>query len=296
VVYGVQTARGLCMDKGARQDITMIKDLIVNLSSRGTDDRAGDYAISLAREFDAHVSAVAFAYEAVPIGMLGDGAPEFIDELMKEAEENATAAVAKFEAAARGSGLSAEARWISASFAGTADTFACMTRRFDLSVLAQPSPDEKTPHPLIIEAALFDAGRPVLLVPYIQRSGVKLDRILVGWDGSRSAARAVGDALPFLKRAKSVEIVTVGERAKSDEVPGADIAHHLARHGVTIEVKEIVAADVDVANVLLSHANDISADLMVIGGYGHSRFREFVLGGVTRSILATMTIPTLLSH
>jgi len=113
---------------------------------------------------------------------------------------------------------------------------------------------------------------------------------------SRSAARAVGDAMPFFKRAKTVEVVVVGDRPKSKEIPGADIAHHLARHGVTVEVKEIVAADVDAANVLLSHAADTSADFMVMGGYGHSRLREFILGGVTRSILNSMTVPVLMSH
>ena len=275
----------------------MIKDLVLNLSTTEGDNTAANYAISLAREFDAHLAAVAFAYEAIPVAMLiDDGAPEWIDELMKEAEDDAKAAVARFEEATRGSGISAEVRWMTASFAGTADLFGRIARRFDLSVVRQAEPDRKTPDPLIIEAALFDAGRPVLVVPYIQKSGIKLDRILVGWDGSRSAARAVGDAMPFLKRAKAVEVVVVGDRMKSNEIPAADIAHHLARHSVTVEVKEIVAADIDAANVLLSHAADSSADFMVMGGFGHSRLREFVLGGVTRSILATMTVPTLMSH
>jgi nucleotide-binding universal stress UspA family protein len=119
---------------------------------------------------------------------------------------------------------------------------------------------------------------------------------MVCWDGSRSAARAVGDAMPFLVRAKVVEVVIVGGGVKTDEIAGADIAQHLARHGAKVELKQIVAPDIDAANALLSHAADVSADLMVMGGYGHSRLREFVLGGVTRSILATMTVPTLMSH
>jgi nucleotide-binding universal stress UspA family protein len=277
----------------------MLKNLIVNLPT-GTDagdNATADYAISLAREFDAHLAAVAFAYEAVPIAMLGDDiSPDIIDELQKEAEKAAKAAVAKFEEAIRGSGISAEVRWMTASFAGTADLFGRIARRFDLSIVRQAEPDKSTPDHLVVEAALFDSGRAVLMVPYILKSGVKLDRILVCWDGSRSAARAVGDALPFLKRAKAVEIVVVGDKAKSKEIPGADIGHSLARHGVKVEVKEIVATDMDAANVLLSHAADSAADFMVMGGYGHSRLREFVLGGVTRSILATMTVPTLMSH
>src|SRR5437763_17215486 len=124
----------------------------------------------------------------------------------------------------------------------------------------------------------------------------RIDRGLVCWDGSRNAARAVGDAMPFLRRSKTVEVLSIGEQPKSREILGADIAQHLARHGVKVEVKDIVAADMDAANTILSHAADISADFMVMGGYGHSRLREFVLGGVTRSILKTMTLPTLLSH
>jgi len=103
--------------------------------------------------------------------------------------------------------------------------------------------------------------------------------------------------MPFLHKAGAVEVVIVAsERPKSDEVAGADIGHHLARHGLNVEVKRIVSTDTDVANTLLSHAADISADFMVMGGYGHSRLREFVLGGVTRAILASMTVPVLMSH
>jgi nucleotide-binding universal stress UspA family protein len=134
------------------------------------------------------------------------------------------------------------------------------------------------------------------VVPYIQRTGIKLDRVMACWDGSRSAARAIADAMPLLGRAKAVEVVIASEHGKSDEIPGADIAQHLARHGLAIEVKQLVAPHAKTADVLLSHAADSAADLLVLGGYGHSRLREFVLGGVTRSILQTMTIPALMAH
>jgi len=134
-------------------------------------------------------------------------------------------------------------------------------------------------------------------VPYIQKAGLKLDKVLVCWDGSRSAARAAGDALPFLTRAGGIEVLIVaGERGKGDEIPGADIGHHLARHGLKVDVKRIVATESDVANTILSYVADSSADLIVMGGYGHSRLREFILGGVTRGILEAMTVPTLMSH
>jgi nucleotide-binding universal stress UspA family protein len=120
---------------------------------------------------------------------------------------------------------------------------------------------------------------------------------MVCWDGSHNSARAAADAMPFLVRAKVVEVVIVtGERGKSEELPGADIAKHLARHGLNVEINRIVASDKDVANTILSHAADADADFIVMGGYGHSRLREFILGGTTREILASMTVPTLMSH
>ena len=91
-------------------------------------------------------------------------------------------------------------------------------------------------------------------------------------------------------------MIVAGGRAKSDEVPGADIGQHLARHGLKVDVKRITSPDIDVASTILSYAADCSADMIVMGGYGHSRLREFVLGGVTRGILESMTVPTLMSH
>jgi nucleotide-binding universal stress UspA family protein len=150
---------------------------------------------------------------------------------------------------------------------------------------------------MIAETTLFESGRPLIIVPYIQKAPLKLDRVMVCWDGSRAAARAIADAMPLLERAGNIEVVTVAnERGKRDEIEGADIGQHLARHGLKVEVTRIARGDVDVIDALLSHAADSGADFMVMGGYGHSRLREFVLGGVTRSMLRTMTVPTLMSH
>jgi nucleotide-binding universal stress UspA family protein len=149
---------------------------------------------------------------------------------------------------------------------------------------------------LAIEAALFSSGRPVLVVPYIQSSGLRLDHVMVCWDGSRNAARAVADAMPFLRRAGSIEVVTVEDRDRRNQLIGAKIAEHLAHHGLKVELNPIVAVESDVPDTILSHAADTSADLIVMGGYGHSRLREFVLGGATSGILSAMTVPTLMAH
>ncbi len=276
----------------------MIKDIVLSLTKGADPDTTIDYAVSVAAAFEAHLAGVAFAYETVPAAMLIDDVPpDWIDELRMEAETAAKAALTKFEEAARRAGISAESRRLDASFAGTADLFGRIARRFDLSVVRQAEPEDQTPAELIIQAALFDAGRPVLVVPYVQTAALALDRVMVCWDGSRNAARATADAMPFLLRAKSIDVVIVSpERTKSDEIPGADIAHHLARHGLKVSVQRIVSADSDVANTLLSHAADTGMDFIVMGGYGHSRLREFVLGGATRGILAAMTVPVLMSH
>jgi nucleotide-binding universal stress UspA family protein len=276
----------------------MIKDIVLNLSVGAKHDVAADFAVSVASAFEAHLAAVAFVYEPIVPGSVFDGTVAGIIQAQRaEVEKAAQAAIATFEQAARRNGLSAEPRLLETGLAGAGDLFARLARRFDLAIVAQAEPDTAGPERLIVEAALFGSGRPVLIVPYIQRAGLKLDRAMVCWDGSRNAARAIADALPLLARAKAVEVVIVsGEPGKSDEIAGADIAQHLARHGLKVEVERLVARDIDITSTLLSRAADLGADLMVMGGYGHSRWREFVLGGATRGILASMTVPVLMSH
>ena len=276
----------------------MINDIVANLSVGISCNVATEFAVSVAAMLDSHVAGIAFRYE--PLVPLTDryGFPaEVMESQRAENEKRAKAAMAAFDEAARRAAVSAQSRTLDVPVASAPDVFAKIARRFDLAIMDQAEPDTPALERLLVEAALFDSGRPVLIVPYIQRKGLTLDRVIVAWDGSRSAARAVVDAMPLLVRAKATEVLTVAsEPAKSDEMPAADIAHHLARHGVKVEVDSIVTVETDVASTILSHAADISADLLVMGGYGHSRLREFVLGGVTRGILSSMTLATLMSH
>jgi len=276
----------------------MIKDLVVSLSVGASRDAAGPYAISVAEAFGAHVAGVAFSYEPViPPTIMGTIPAAFVESQRDENDRAANDARAKFDEAARRAGVSSESRTLSASLAGSADRFATIARRFDLAVVGQAEPERAAPEELIVENALFSSGRPVLVVPYIQKAELTLDRVMVCWDASRNAARAIADAMPFLKRARVIDVVIVAsERIKSDEIPGADIGQHLARHDLKVEVRRIVSPDTDVASTILSHAADTSADFVVMGGYGHSRLREFVLGGATRGILSAMTVPVLMSH
>jgi nucleotide-binding universal stress UspA family protein len=275
----------------------MIKDIVVNLSVEGSR-QATDFAVSVASAFGAHLAGVAFQYEPiVPATDMGGIPVDLIEIQRADNEKRAGDARAAFEEAARRAGLSFESRVVEASVAGASDGFGRIARRFDLSVVGQAEPEKSTFDELIIEGALFESGRPVLVVPYIQRAGLSLNHAMVCWDGSRNAARAVADAMPFLIKANKVDVVTiVGEKGKSDELPGADIAEHLARYGLKVELRRESLGDIDVANNILSLASDLSTDFLVMGGYGHSRLREFILGGATRGILSAMTVPTLMSH
>ena len=275
----------------------MIKDIVVNLGS-GASSPTADFAISVAETFEAHLTGVAFVYDAmIPGTALGGIPPEFIELQRSEAEKAASGAIGHFEQAAKRSGISYESRMLNASIAGAAEELGKLARRFDLAIVGQANRDEGEPADVVDESVLFESGRPVVVVPFIQKAGLKLDRVMVCWDGSRAATRAVANSMPFLKKAKQVEVVLVTSKGfKIDEAPGADLAKHLARHDLQVVLKRITSPDIDIASTILSYAADTSADMIVMGGYGHSRLREFVLGGVTRGILESMTVPTLMSH
>ena len=275
----------------------MIKDIVVNLGL-GTHDPAGDYAISVAEAFGAHVLGIAVAYEPViPGTVMGGIPPEIIESQRAESNQKARTAVSRFEQAVKRTGVSGETRTISASISGAADQIGRIGRRFDLVIVGQPERQMSLPDEVVDESVLFESGRPVIFVPFIQKGGMKLDHIMVCWDGSRAASRAIADAMPFLKKAKQVEVVIIADKpGKKDEIAGADLGQHLARHGLKVDVKRITSPEIDVPSTILSYAADSSADMIVMGGYGHSRLREFVLGGATRGLLEAMTIPVLMSH
>ncbi len=274
----------------------MIKDIIVNLSVSKNDSVARNYAVSVAAALRAHLTGVAFVYD--PVIPISDGGYIPAEVIETQRADNATAAEAtikSFSAATDRAGISAEPLMPSASLAGAADQFAGMARYFDLAIVGQGRPEMRTQ--IIGETTLFESGRPMIMVPYIQKAPFKIDNVMICWDGSRAAARAVADAIGILGKSSRVEVVIVtNERGKQEEVDGVDIGQHLARHGLKVDVHRIPGGDIDVADALLSHAADSGADFIVMGGYGHSRLREFVLGGVTRSIFQSMTVPVLLSH
>ena len=224
----------------------------------------------MAEIFEAHLLAVAVSYDPIiPGTVMGGIPPEIIEGQRRESDKKARTAMARFEQAAKRAGIPSETRVINESLQGAADTIGRIGRRFDLIIVGQPDRRARkiVGRPGCRRRRIFESGRPVIFVPFIQKGRQKLDRIMICWDGGRAAARAVADALPFLKKAKQVEVAIISDKpSKSDEVPGADLGQHLARHGFKVDVKHITSPDIDVPSTILSHASDSSADMIVMGG------------------------------
>jgi nucleotide-binding universal stress UspA family protein len=277
-----------------------IKDILVHVDPLPRSAVRLEVATILARRCGAHLAGV---YVQPPRAAPSYAPPELrqaFERLNAEAEQRAVSdAKTLFERQMAGTQLATE--WRHAQ--GLVDDQVALHARYaDLAVLGQPARDESDPPPLDetgIDRIILATGRPVLIVPYAGRFDTVGTRILVAWDASREATRAIADALPLLAAADAVTVLSVNPRRGihgHGDVPSADIALHLARHGVKVEAMRDIARDISVADVLLSRAADLSADLIVMGAYGHPRVLELALGGVTRSILKHMTVPVLMSH
>ena len=277
------------------------KDFLVVLGSDAASRGRMALAAALAESFAAHlVGLYPLPIPDVP-RTLGYYNPSLFDPIFRDLREKAQEVCDKerqaFEHAASLRGLSAEWRVTE----GLEADPAVHARYVDLTILGQVDPDGGDtelirPRPELLALA---SGRPILAVPYAGQFETVGRRVLIGWNATREATRAVNDAMPLLAGADVVTVLTIDAREGPDahgELPGADISLHLARHGVKATIERTVSAGVPAGEVLLSRAADLGADLLVIGAYGHSRMRELLLGGATRSILQSMTVPVLMSH
>ncbi|MCG2583983.1 universal stress protein [Massilia sp. TS11] len=276
------------------------KTIVVHIDHSKHVPRRVQLAAELARRFGAHLVGSAmsgisrFIYGSTMVDLNGALLTDHIAFLRQRSGD----ALTRFETEARAAGVdSIESRLLEDDDHGGM----CLQARYaDLLVLGQTDPDGDSDSWLddLPQFVVLHSGRPVLLVPYAFEQKTFGETVLVAWDGSRSAARAVADALPLLRQARKVIVSIIGAEVGADahgEEPGADIALYLARQGVQVEV-QAEPATADVGNVLLSQAANIGADLLVMGCYGHTRMRELVLGGATRTLLASMTIPVIMSH
>ena len=289
------------------------KDILVAVDAAPPARQRIEQAAALAQRFEAHLVGLHTTlaagppsgrgyFESFDRSLLAPLYRDFADKVRTEAEHTREL----FDGIARRRGISAEWRIASGYPSQTA---ALHGRYADLIVLGQLDPDDPQaplfrPRP---EEVALAVGRPVLAIPYAGNWEMIGRRVVVGWDASREATRAINDAMPLLAAAEAVAVLAIDPTlharggaadggASHGDVPGADIALHLARHGVKAAIESTVSGGIGVGNALLSRASDFAADLLVMGAYGHSRVRELLLGGATRTIIESMTLPVLMSH
>ena len=276
----------------------MYKTLLVPVDGRSKSTRSLELACRIASTFDSHVVGLFIAPSLrIPSAARGEGAAKLLQELQqKVAEQDGQEARARFDSVIKPAALQ-RAEWRTARGAH-AEAVALHARYADLVIVNQTDP-ESADATHFADAVLLAAGRPVLLVPYVGDIRTFGQNVLVCWNASREASRAVTDALPLLRSAATVTVLSVDARVSPEshgESASSDIALFLARHGVNTVAAQTVSASVDVGSVILSRAFDLGADLIVMGAYGHSRVRELVMGGATRTVLQSMTAPVLMSH
>lgn len=274
----------------------MIKDIVVHVEPGTRGENRLDLAIALARSHDAHLIGLHVIEPVVLPEFLLQATQNPLSELLIDAAEAAAVqAQTLFEERIRVEAMSGEWRL---ARGGASAQVALSARYSDLTIVGQPDP--KGPISAVRpDDVVMESGRPVLIIPYIGALPQTADYVLVAWDGSREATRAVNDAVPMLKKAKKVKVVVVNPQSGPNnvgEAAGIDLGHHLARHGVTVEVGKIVAPEMEVADALLSALLDEGCDMLVMGAYGHSRLRQTIIGGATRTILDHMTVPVLMAH
>jgi nucleotide-binding universal stress UspA family protein len=276
------------------------KDLLVHVDDTRSCAGRLQAAVDLAVAHEAHLTGVYIIADPSPAAFVsGYVPPDVLEMLQQRARERAEAALARFAEVATRNQISFETRIDRVLYTAVADALATNARYADLAIVGQADPDDGEMPSYLPEEVTLASGRPSLVIPYIGPPPTLGQRVTVAWNASREAARAANDALPILKRAQAVDVVTVNPNdapSGHGEEPGADIALHLARHAIKVEVERIETRELDVANTILSHVADRGSDLLVMGAYGHSRLRELVLGGVTRTILRDMTVPVLMAH
>jgi len=252
-------------------------------------------AIDLARRHGAHLIGMAVvAPPYLPVDMMGGAASADVYALLEEGNRARLAgAKAAFKRETEAAGLSAE---FLERVDQPVEAFATALRYADLAIVGQRTEDSSDSD--LPESVAIDTGRPVIVVPHIGYTRPIGGNVLLAWNASPQAAHAATAALPLLATAKQVTLLVVngsGDDAHGQE-PGADAARWLARHGVKVTVQRESSAGSDVGSIILSRVLDFDIDLVVMGVYGHSRFREFVLGGASATILSSMTVPVLMAH
>ncbi|MBB3019604.1 nucleotide-binding universal stress UspA family protein [Microvirga lupini] len=276
-----------------------IHSVLIGITEEGEAEERSSalaYGLSLARTAGAHVTVQAASLKlTVTHAFISNFAEGLVAAENRRLDALAHAVADSSQRAAAASGIACTAQAPHLAYPDLIKSFAAQARTHDLTIL-DAEPISLAVDRGLIEAVLTDSGRPLITVPP-GRETFAGDRILVAWDGSAKAARALNDALPFLRAASQVELVSVtGEKDLAHTVPGAEIAPHLARHGIQVNVLSLPAQNGDVAEALRNHAHLTRADMIVMGAYVHSRLRQMMLGGTTQSLLKDCPVPLFLAY
>lgn len=286
------------------------KNVLVQLDNHRNYESRLRIALSLAQQQKGRVLALyVFEMPALPhisyaqgeayYPTASDAARETYERQRDGAFDDAAHFEAAFRAAAQNAGL--RARWETWP-ERPKDLISHMTERSryaDIAILGQADPQHSLFGTLanLPERVMLGSGRPVIVVPYAERRDTFGKHILIAWNDTREAARAVADAMPLIERADAVTVLTVApERDDRFHEPAQKMVQQLTQHGVHAKASTLQGTDADAADLILSRADDLGCDLLVMGGYGHSRTRELILGGTTRQVFQTMTLPVLISH
>lgn len=277
-----------------------LRDILVHVEDGRQGKARIDAAIALAVAHEAHLIGLYILQPpALPNYVLAQIPDSVMAGQMRMIEGAAEVARQHFEERLQRAGITGEWR---CELGHPAAVVALHGRYADLVIVGQraPSGSDDADDPTMPDQLILSVGRPVLIIPYAGDFAVIGERVLVAWDASRLATRAINDALPLAQKAREVIVMAInpksGEDAAHGEIPSADICLHLARHGIRADARHHYADDISAGALLLSRAADEGIDLIVCGAYGHARWRELVLGGVTRHLLAHMTVPVLMSH
>lgn len=277
------------------------KTIIAVVDSPRTAEQVTRFGSALARQYGAHLIGLhAERLATVPIvAPMEIPDPVSVQALQDMAREETQQAESIFREHARKENVSYEWRSFVTGAGFNSQAIIDSARSVDLVIAVQTNPDQRSEHRADLETFLFESGRPVVMIPYVQKEPKPIKRVLIAWNGSREAARATFDALPLLKSADQVEIFSVDPvemGTQSADLAGSEIAATLARHGVRATIATDITNGVSAASVIENRLSDSSIDLLVMGAYNHSRLWEMLFGGVTRSVMESMTAPTLLSR
>lgn len=270
------------------------KTILVHCDEKPAATTRIKVAIDLARRFDSHLAGLAAVpVPELPIDMMAPTSGDLLTLMEEGNRARLAGARALFEQATKAAGLPGE---FIERVESPVDAFATALRYADLAVVSQRGSD--TSEPDLPESVAIASGRPVLVVPHIGYAKPIGGNVLLAWNASAQAAHAATAALPLLAKATKVTLMVIdgADDPAHGAEPGADAARWLARHGVTVEVRREASGGMDAGDVILSRAYDLGVDLIVMGVFGHSRFREFVLGGVSNTMLSSMTVPVLMAH